>query len=113
MRPIDADAFRENIQRYMSSNWVMPCDEILKRIDNAPTIEPEKVKESELIKAYTKGFDTGVETERQQGEEYLCKTCKYRFNAFDGHPCVNCRRNFKLVDEIREQKNDLWKDGRL
>ena len=75
-RLIDANALKENIQRYMSSDWVMPCDEILKRIDNAPTIEPEKVKESELIKAYTKGFDTGVETERQQSEEYLCKTCK-------------------------------------
>lgn len=40
-------------------------------LDNAPTVEPEKAKESELIKAYTKGFDTGVETvknERQQGK---------------------------------------------
>ena len=42
-----------------------------KDIDNAPAVEPEKAKESELIKAYTKGFDTGVETvkgERPQGE---------------------------------------------
>lgn len=44
-----------------------------------------------------------------EGEEHSCKTCRYRLFAFEGHPCANCRRNFKLVDEIREQKNDLWK----
>lgn len=33
-------------------------------IDNAPTVEPT---ESELVKAYTKGFDTGVETVRPKG----------------------------------------------
>ena len=58
-------------------------------IDNAPTIEPEKAKESELIKAYTKGFDTGVEAvknERPKGEwikkqvtpascTYVCSEC--------------------------------------
>ena len=46
-------------------------DRILAYIDNAPTVEPEKAKESEIIKAYTKGFDTGVETvknERAQGD---------------------------------------------
>ena len=37
-------------------------------IDNAPTVEPEKAKEGELVKAYTKGFDAGVETARPQGE---------------------------------------------
>ena len=31
-------------------------------IDGAPSVEPEKAKESEIVKAYTKGFDTGVET---------------------------------------------------
>ena len=47
------------------------CEHILAIIDNAPTVELEKAKESEIIKAYTKGFDTGVETvknERPQGE---------------------------------------------
>ena len=42
--------------------------DVLGLIDNAPTVSPEKAKESELIKAYTKGFDTGVETVRPQGE---------------------------------------------
>ena len=37
-------------------------------VDNAPTVEPEKAKEGELVKAYTKGFDAGVETVRPQGE---------------------------------------------
>ena len=44
-------------------------------------------------------------------DDKKCKTCKYYLYAFEGHPCVNCRRNFKLVDEIREQKNDLWKEN--
>ena len=46
---------------------------------------------------------------------HSCKTCKYYSYAFDkypfGYPCTNCQRNFKLVDEIREQKNDLWKEN--
>jgi hypothetical protein len=48
-------------------------------------------------------------------DEYKsCKGCKYySYGCFNGHPCINCHRNFKLVDEIREQKNDLWKDGAL
>lgn len=44
-------------------------------------------------------------------EDEKCKTCKYYLSAFECYPCVNCCRNFKLVDEIREQKNDRWKDG--
>ena len=51
-------------------------------IDNAPAVEAEKAKESEIIKAYTKGFDTGVETvkgEKPQGEPVIkCQDCKYR-----------------------------------
>ena len=39
-----------------------PLNDFEDLIDNAPTVEPEKAKESEIIKAYTKGFDTGVET---------------------------------------------------
>ena len=41
-----------------------------------------------------------------------CKGCKYySYGCLNGYPCINCQRNFTLVDEIREQKNDLWKDG--
>lgn len=38
------------------------AEDIYNAIDNAPTVEPEKVKESEIINAYTKGFEAGVET---------------------------------------------------
>ena len=58
-------------------------------IDNATTVEAEKAKEGELVKAYTKGFDAGVETVRPQGEwvvvtqdnegihEIECPFCRY------------------------------------
>ena len=49
--------------------------------------------------------------EQKQNVDEKCKTCKYYFYAFEGFPCIHCQRNFELVDEIREQKNDLWKDG--
>lgn len=45
----------------------IPSNAVEDLIDNAPTVEPEKATESELVKAYTKGFDTGVETTRPQG----------------------------------------------
>lgn len=70
---------------------------------NAPTVEPEKAKESEIIKAYTKGFDTGVETVkngRPQGEWIFHKdyneSCRYgcnqcgNLNNTPGNFCPNC-----------------------
>ena len=64
-------------------------------IDSAPTVEPEKVKEGELVKAYTKGFDTGVETVRPQGEWidysntfYKCPDCGYLLEKCCPH-CQN------------------------
>lgn len=41
-------------------------------------LESEKTKESELIKAYTRGFDTGVETVKN---ERPCKNCDLYFKA--------------------------------
>ena len=43
----------------------------------------EKPTESEIVKAYTKGFDTGVETARQKGEyteEDMKRTIKENFD---------------------------------
>ena len=57
-----------------NTNWCENCcphNDFEDLIDIAPAVEPEKAKESEIIKTYTKGFDTGVETvknERPQGE---------------------------------------------
>lgn len=50
-----------------------------------------------------------------ESDEYKsCKGCKYySYGCLDGYPCIHCQRNSKLVDEIREQKNDLWKDGMI
>lgn len=40
-----------------------------------------------------------------------CKTCKYYSYRGNEYPCSRCRQNDVLVDEIREQQNDRWKDG--
>ena len=65
---------------YESQLWYEST--VFRVIDNAPTVEPEKAKEGELVKAYTKGFDAGVETARPQGEWIIdndnlpvCKEC--------------------------------------
>ena len=74
---------REQIIQAYQKGWNDCIDAI---IDNAPSVEPEKAKENEIIKAYTKGFDTGVETvknERTQGE------WDYEQVAFYG-VCSNC-----------------------
>ena len=65
------------------------------------------LKANEILTATKEALDMAI----QALEQNSCKTCRYYSYAFDGYPCVNCCRNFKLVDEIREQKNDLWKDG--
>ena len=98
MRLIDADALKETGKRwFIDERYYHPLEKpqnmsestFLKLIDNAPTID-----------------------EVEQNEYKSCKGCKYySYGCFNGHPCINCQRNSKLVDEIREQKNDLWKDG--
>lgn len=84
MRLGDLDALRKNMEFICMGIMAgtEPYNAPLTEIDNAPAVEPEKAKESEIIKAYTKGFDTGVETvkgERPQGEPVIkCQDCKYR-----------------------------------
>lgn len=80
MRLIDADALKKALKSNCdlchdkNTNWCENCcphNDFEDLIDNAPTVEPEKAKEGELVKAYTKGYDAGVEiarTERPQGE---------------------------------------------
>ena len=62
-------------------------------------LEPEKVKEGELVKAYTKGFDTGVETVRPQGEWidhsatfWECPDCGHLLEKC----CPNCQKEVVL-----------------
>ena len=65
---ISRSALQEELKQYFTDGVLdgisakLAFNQILHDIDNAPTVEPEKAKESEIIKAYTKGFDTGVET---------------------------------------------------
>ena len=63
-----------------------------------------KYEESELIKAYTKGFDTGVETvknERPQGEWKITDSYPHK---------VYCDKCFKTYAQANW---DVWKDGTL
>ena len=125
MRLIDADKLREKLD---DLGWTTEngfdkrvyLDDI---VDNAPTVElenkynigfydgfmsakeniekePEKVKEGELIKAYTKGFDAGVETVRPQGEwiftdnrwglgNWECDSC-HEYSNINSNFCPKC-----------------------
>ncbi len=95
---ISREALKEAVQEYIHTLYhddrpdldyeYIDIDDLNYVIDNTPTVEPEKAKESELIKAYTKGFDTGVETvknERPQGKW---------IRKYNGHKadicCTNC-----------------------
>ena len=76
-----------------NTNWCEHCcplNDFEDLIDNAPAVEPEKAKESEIIKTYTKGFDTGVETvknERPQGEWLFDKENSFTIDMFKCSIC--------------------------
>ena len=91
---ISRKALRKDIEHLYSvyadnKDWFYT--DVLNHIDNAPTVETPCEQESELIKAYTKGFNTGVEivkNARLQGEwitngefdsKDVCSVCKKRF----------------------------------
>ena len=61
---LKAFANSEHIKETDSGIDVMEMLAIKEIIDNASTVKPEKAKEGEIIKAYTKGFDNGVEIAR-------------------------------------------------
>lgn len=93
MRLIDADALKKALKSNCdlchdkNTNWCDNCcphNDFEDLIDNAPTVEPEKAKESEIVKAYTKGFDTGVETvktARPKGELKEYKPLELDYNV--------------------------------
>ena len=95
IRLIDANALKEEIESRFT--FVRHITNI---IDNAPTVEPEQAKEGELVKAYTKGFDAGVETARPQGE---WKEFKYGL--------YYCSRCFERVDKDIERIDALVSKG--
>ena len=90
MRLIDADALKEKSYRDEFAIDVVTVEDI----DNAPTVEPEKAKEGELVKAYTKGFDAGVETARPQGEWIVDENND--FSIFK--KCSNCGEGAEWLD---------------
>ena len=77
-------------------------------IDNAPTVEPEKAKEGEIVKAYTKGFDDGIEIARQKGE-WICKD-KVDGHMF-GYSCSNCRNPEWQITRFCPNCGALMKGG--
>ena len=92
---------RSELKKALTSTPYNDYDDLIRTenlIDNAPTVEPEKAKEGELVKAYTKGFDAGVETARPQGEwitqehsiEYYCSHCGERLDQCCENFCCHC-----------------------
>ena len=88
-RLIDANVLKEEVNK----KRVVGRFNMLNLIDNAPTVEPEKAKEGELVKAYTKGFDTGVETVRPQGKWVVDEDI-----IFGAKKCSNCNKGAEWLD---------------
>ena len=101
---ISRSALKEEILKKRGLSWESMQNIFCitgKELDNAPTVEPEKAKEGELVKAYTKGFDVGVKTVRSQGEwvkmsdrfgfYFACNKCGYdRAKSDNANFCPNC-----------------------
>ena len=100
---ISREALKKAFEHLASDDYESPLwyeSTVFRVIDNAPTVEPEKAKEGELVKAYTKGFDAGVETARPKGE---WKEFKYGL--------YYCSRCFERVDKDIERIDALVSKG--
>lgn len=123
MRLIDAEALKEAIENHFDMLDAYFPNKFIEEIDNAPTVETftkdnmagaynegyacgsresERPNESELVKAYTKGFDTGVETVRQKGETSVCQNPKG--NCFTCKLFEVCDAKTKPADMRGEDK---------
>ena len=90
----------------------MKIDKILAKLLETLVIKALKQEGKEPTTENIEAFiDDALKEIDLNEDKTSCKGCKYYLWAFEGFPCVNCCRNFKLVDEIREQQNDRWKDG--
>ena len=99
---ISREALKEEVKKYLEKRQdvIVWESDIYNIIENAPTVEPEKAKEGELVKAYTKGFDAGVETARPQGEWNKEQT----IYGWDGksYQCSVCGRSVHLDTEVED-----------
>ena len=112
MRLIDADKFKEDILKLWDYSTVdgITATTVLKQVisdlDNAPIVKSEKTKVGELIDAYTKGFDTGVEiarNEKPQGEyteEDIKQAIKENFDI-----------GYEMAKNKYERPHGEWKIG--
>lgn len=98
MRLIDADKLYPDC---MTKNGTLAISQ--SQIANAPTIEPEKIIVSEIGKAYTRGFDTGIETVRSEGEWVAITSCLDN----DIHIiCSHCKEEFIGKSTLEEWKKE-------
>ena len=92
MRLINADALKENIKRYASSNWVIPCDEVLNRIENSPTVVIPNYG-GQVVPDNLQGWRY---EERPKGEWklygmiYYCSNCGHDCGESGDNFCGNC-----------------------
>lgn len=110
IRLIDANALRKAFKNHPLCNdvWLQYSREI---IDNAPTIEI--TEEQAIDKLHETGWlpEHDKQMTERPHEFKTCDKCKYYLYRSNEYPCSRCIRNNVLVDEIREQQNDRWKDG--
>ena len=102
---------RSELKKALTSTPYNDYDDLIRTenlIDNAPTVEPEKAKEGELVKAYTKGFDAGVETARPQGEWKLIRVANH-CGIHDSFVCPFCNyeREYRKKNFCEECGADL------
>lgn len=135
MRAIDADELKENLKKWFPKFTLDGIEaktlfnQILHDIDNAPTIEQKKeivpvckvifdkeqlqeMVDKKIADLLESGALSKVEQKQSVDDKSkTCDNCKYYLFRSTEYPCARCRRNNALVDEIREQQNDRWKDG--
>lgn len=135
MRAIDADELIRELKKWFSKFTLDGIEaktlfnQILHDIDNAPTIEPKKeivpvckvvfdkeqlqeMVDKKIADLLESGALSKVEQKQTVDDKSkTCDKCKYYLYRSNEYPCSRCRRNNVLVDEIKEQQNDRWKDG--
>lgn len=92
----------------------MKRDKILAKLLETLVIKALKQEGKEPTTENIEAFIDDALKEIEPNVDEKCKTCdkcKYYLYRSNEYPCSRCRRNNVLVDEIRGQQNDRWKDG--
>jgi len=64
MRLIDADALRYEIAKYFNGLPIQGHYDMLKMVDEAPTVDTEPIEDSARMRGFTEGYLQGVKDGR-------------------------------------------------